>query len=101
MSSFSPMPEHIPDSIVYFMECFTGYDSLVIIGPSCYNWVQNTNQVFLFPCFSSLDFVTDICSNFFNRFLRWFNKKLTIILSEIPSQKVKASINMGYYRFLI
>ncbi len=55
----------------------------------------------MFPCFSSLDLVTDIFSNFFNGFLRWFNKKLTIVLSEIPSQKVKASINMGYYCFLI
>src|SRR5659263_252580 len=25
MSSFSPMPKHIPDSVVHFVECFTGY----------------------------------------------------------------------------
>ncbi len=50
---------------------------------------------------STLDYITDFFSKFLDGFFGWFNKELTIIFSEIPSEKVKTTINVGYQRFLI
>ena len=101
MSSFSPVPEHIPDSCVKHTEYVTGNNGLVIIRPANYYWVEDSNQFLLFPSFPFVDSVTDFLSNFFNGFLGRLDKKFTVIFSEIPSEKIKAVINMGYLGFLI
>src|SRR5665811_1802590 len=81
--------------------CIRDSYKTVVVSPPYYSRVKVINQYLLIPCFSSLDYVTDLFSEIINGFLRWFNKKFTTVLSEIPSKKIKAAINMGYQRFLI
>src|SRR5659263_75436 len=85
VSSLSPVPKNIPDSIIKFTESFFGYYTLMVICPSSNDWIKSFNQCFLCPGCSFLDYFTDFFSNFQKGLIGWFNKKLSFIFSKVPA----------------
>ena len=62
---------------------------------------QYVDEVFLFPCLRSLNYISDFTDDILNRFLGWLYQKLSSVFAEVPAQKVKAVVDMSNASLLL
>ena len=67
----------------------------MIIRPASNDGIQYIDEVLLFPCLRSFDYITDFTGDIPNRLLGWLYQELSSVFAEIPAQKVKAVIDMS------
>jgi len=73
MSSFSPPPECLKDSVVYFGKCFIAGDMLMVLCPSSDDWVEKIDEQSGWRLFIGLDDLTDFGEEPFHVLVRGFN----------------------------